>query len=149
MDFPTLVLIDERCFPPGVAYDSAELGYFMKRPGAKTLVIEINGRIAGFLLLEMSARRRRASIVTLDVREEFRRRGCATELLCTSEEVLRAHNIKTYELQVDVGNDVALAFYRKHGFEIVRRLNGYYENGNDAWLMRKELTAETQRNAEV
>ena len=142
-DFPTLVLIDERCFPPGVAYDSAELAYFMKRRGAKTLVVEIGGRIAGFLLLEVSARRRCASIVTLDVREEFRRRGCATQLVCTSEEILRAHKINTYELQVDVANDRALGFYLKHGFEIVRRLTGYYDNGNDAWLMRKRITAET------
>jgi ribosomal-protein-alanine N-acetyltransferase len=138
------VRIDQRCFPPGVAYDSAELAYFMKRRGAKTLVGEVNGSLAGFLLLEMSPRRRLASIITLDVREEFRRRGCATALMFTAEEILRAQQIKICELQVDVGNDRALAFYHKHGFEIVRRLNGYYDNGNDAWLMRKELTAKAR-----
>ena len=141
-DFPTLLRIDQGCFPAGIAYDAAELFYYMKRPGARTLVVEVHEHVAGFLVMEVLARRRCATMVTLDIREEHRRRGCATRLLQTSEQILRSEKIRQYELQVDVGNSAALEFYRKHGFEIVRVLSHYYPNGNDAYFMVKQLDSE-------
>ncbi len=138
-DFRILLEIDQLCFEPGIAYDSAELSYFMKRPGARTLVVEVNGRIAGFLLMELMHRRRQATIITLDVREEHRGQGCGTELLRVSEEILRQAGIRTYYLQVDVNNSRAIAFYKRHGFQVARTLPEYYANGNDAYLMIKEV----------
>src|SRR5689334_8176996 len=126
-DFPVLLAIDQQCFEPGIAYDRAELSYFMKRRGARTLVIEAKGKIAGFLLMEINARRRSATIVTLDVREEYRSRGLGTQLLHVSEQILRAENIRTCDLQVDVKNRRAIAFYERHKFEIVRTLPDYSE----------------------
>jgi len=138
-DFPTLLNIDKASFPPGIAYDSAELSYFMRREGAETLVAEENGEIVGFLLVDILARRRTATLVTLDVCEAHRRNGFATELFTVSEKILRDREIKRYELQVDVSNSVAIDFYKKHGFEIVRQLQRYYSNGHNAYLMAKTL----------
>jgi [ribosomal protein S18]-alanine N-acetyltransferase len=140
-DFPTLLRIDKASFPPGVAYDFAELSYFMKRDGATTLVAEVDGEIVGFLLMEVMDQRRTATLVTIDIRDEHRRHGHATELLAQSETILREKRIRRYELQVDVGNAGALEFYRKHGFENVRRLAKYYSNGNDAFLMAKQIVS--------
>jgi len=47
--------------------------------------------------------------------------------------------VEGYDLQVDVTNTGAIAFYKKHGFTTVRTLRHYYANGNDAFLMVKEL----------
>ena len=88
-DFPTLLEIDQASFPPGIAYDSSELSYFMKREGSETLVIETDGTIAGFILVEIRRRKKHATMITLDVRSEYRRQGFATELVLASEEVLR------------------------------------------------------------
>src|ERR1041385_6467678 len=125
-DFPLLLEIDQGCFEPGIAYDFAELSYYIKRPGARTLVAEVEGKTAGFILIDMWVKRRSATIITLDIRSEYRRSGVATELLLNSEDFLRAENIRNYNLQADVSNSAALAFYRKHGFEIVRTLPEYY-----------------------
>src|SRR5689334_7189106 len=103
-DFPTLLHIDKASFPPGIAYDSAELSYFLGRPGAQCLVAEVDRQIVAFLLLEQVARRKSATIITLDVCEENRRQGFATELLLVSEDILRHGNVERYELQVDVNN---------------------------------------------
>ena len=139
-DFPTLLKIDKASFPPGIAYDFVELSYFMRRKGARTLVAEVDGDIVGFLLLEMISRRRAATIVTIDIRAERRRNGYGTELLDHSEQLLREAAISRYELQVDTANTSALEFYRKHGFAIVNTLKRYYANGNDAYLMVKEIS---------
>ena len=138
-DFPVLLEIDEGSFPAGVAYDSLELSYFMRRKGAETIVLENDGAIAAFLIMEVHRNTNAATIVTLDVRKDHRRRGFASRLLAQSEEILAEHSIETYDLQVDVGNIAAIAFYKKHGFDPVRVLRNYYSNGNDAYLMVKKL----------
>jgi ribosomal-protein-alanine N-acetyltransferase len=139
-DFPTLLKIDKASFPPGIAYDFVELSYFMRRKGARTLVAEVDGDIVGFLLLEIMSRRKAATLVTIDIRAEHRRKGYGTELLARSEQILREAAILRYELQVDTANADAMVFYRKHGFVIVNTLKGYYANGNDAYLMVKEIS---------
>lgn len=134
-----LLEIDTAAFPPGIAYDEAELEYFMSHAGGETLVLEEEGRIAAFLIMSIDRRRRRATLVTLDVRAEDRRRGFATLLLRRSEQILDTYGIPTYDLQVDVHNAAAIGFYRGLGFETVRTLKRYYSNGNDAFLMIKTL----------
>jgi ribosomal-protein-alanine N-acetyltransferase len=138
-DFPILLQIDQASFPPGIAYESSELSYFIQRDGSETLVIESEGEILGFILVEVRRRKKSATMITLDVRAEHRRHGCATKLLVASEEILRKRRVQRYELQVDVDNSPAIEFYKKHGFETVCTLKRYYPNGNDAYLMVKRL----------
>jgi ribosomal-protein-alanine N-acetyltransferase len=139
IDFDSLLEIDVSSFPQGVAYDSAELAYFINRRGAETLVLEIDGAIVAFLILEVHRTRRSATIVTLDVREKHRRSGHATSLLERAEEILNDYGVEVYDLQVDTTNHGAIAFYKRYGFSIVRTLRKYYANGHDAFLMVKEL----------
>jgi ribosomal-protein-alanine N-acetyltransferase len=138
-DFETLLEIDEASFPGGVAYDASELAYFMNREGAETIVAEEDGRIVAFLIMEVHRTRRTATIITLDVRESYRRSGYGTRLLQRTEEMLDDFGVELYDLQVDVTNRNAIRFYKKHGFSVVRTLPKYYANGHDAYLMIKEL----------
>ena len=138
-DFPVLLHIDRASFPPDVAYDSMELAYFMDRPGAETIVLEHEGLIVAFLIMDIHRGRRAATLVTLDVRTEYRRLGYGSRLLGQSEEILAGYGMKAYELQVDVHNAGAIAFYRRHGFEAAGILPSYYGNGHDAHQMVKAL----------
>ena len=138
-DFNVLLEIDVASFPGGIAYNAAELSYFMNRDGAETLVVEEAGNIVAFLIVEVQAGRRRATVVTLDVRATHRRSGYGTQLLNRAEEILTNYGVEIYDLQVDVTNRGAIDFYRKHGFKTVRTLKNYYANGHDAYLMTKQL----------
>ena len=122
-----------------MAYDATELSYFMNQEGAETIVLEEDGKIVAFLIMEVHRTRRAATIVTLDVCENDRRNGYASRLLKRSEEMLLDYGVEAYDLQVDVTNHGAIVFYKKHGFSTVRTLRKYYANGNDAYLMVKEL----------
>jgi ribosomal protein S18 acetylase RimI-like enzyme len=114
-DFDTLLKIDQASFARGVAYSAAELAYFMNRDGAETLVLEEDKQIVAFIVLEVHETRRSA------------------------EAILSDYGVEGYNLQVDVTNRAAINFYKKHGLRIVRTLRHYYANGNDAYLMVKEL----------
>jgi ribosomal-protein-alanine N-acetyltransferase len=138
-DFDTLLEIDQASFTRGVAYDAAELSYFMNRNGAETIVLEEDDRIVAFLILEVHRAGRSGTIVTLDVRETHRRKGYATQLLNRAEDILLRYGVEAYDLQVDTTNRAAIKFYKKRGFHTVRTIRHYYANGNDAFLMVKEL----------
>src|ERR1051325_11008930 len=124
-DFDSLLAIDVSSFPGGVAYDATELAYFMNHEGAETIVLETDGNIVAFLIMEIHRNRRTATIVTLDVRENERRHGYGSQLLQRSEEMLIDLGVEAYDLQVDVTNTGAIAFYKKHGFATVRTLRHY------------------------
>ena len=138
-DFPVLLSIDQACFPPEVAYDFVDLKHMMSLPGAETLVLEDGGEIRGFLLLDIDLRHKSATLVTLDVLVMHRRKGYASALFSRSEEILRSYGVLQYQLQVDVKNDGAMAFYRKNGFKEERLLRKYYPGSRDAWQMVKKL----------
>ena len=138
-DFDTLLEIDQASFAGGVAYDAAELSYFMNRNGAETIVLEEDSEIVAFLIFEVHRTGRSGTIVTLDVRQTHRRKGYATQLLNHAEDILSRYGVETYDLQVDTSNRAAINFYKQRGFRTVRTLRHYYANGNDAFLMMKEL----------
>jgi len=138
-DFETLLQIDQSSFAGDVAYNAAELSYFMRRDGAETLVLEEDNKIVAFLILEIHKTRRSGTIVTLDVRQTHRRSGYGSQLLKRAERILTDYGAEAYDLQVDVTNRSAINFYRKHGLRRVRTIPHYYANGNDAYLMLKEL----------
>jgi len=138
-DFTVLLEIDEASFPTGIAYDEAELSYFINREGAETLVVDEEGRIVAFIIVEVHRTRRSATVVTLDVCATHRRSGYGSQLLKRAEDILCEYGVEAYDLQVDVTNRGAIDFYKKHGFKITRTLRRYYANGNDAYFMVKEL----------
>jgi ribosomal-protein-alanine N-acetyltransferase len=138
-DFPVLLEIDTESFPPETAYDSKELSYFMNQTGAETIVLEHGGVVAAFLIVEFDEKSKTGTVVTLDVRENYRRHGYGSQLLQKAEEIVTDHDAWQFRLQVDVNNAGAIAFYERHGFRIMRRLKHYYADGHDAWLMTKTL----------
>jgi ribosomal-protein-alanine N-acetyltransferase len=138
-DFPVLLEIDTASFPAETAYDSTELAYFMNQTGTETIVLEHAGSVAAFLIVEVDQARKTGTVVTLDVRADFRRLGYGSQLLQKAEEIVTGNDAWQFRLQVDVSNAGAIAFYERHGFRPVRKLRHYYADGHDAWLMIKTL----------
>lgn len=84
------------------------------------------GELVGF-----AAARRDGYLLFLAVAPDHRGRGLGRRLVaCVAED----HDRVTCHARCT--NDDALAFYRHLGFETVRRLTSYYEDGGDAYLLR-------------
>lgn len=149
-DFATLWEIDQRCFPPGIAYTQMELSGFISKRNAITLVGESQSAtgsvhasspddIAGFVVAH-AVRRKYGRILTLDILPEARRHGLATQLMTACEERLRALGCSDLYLETAVNNEPALRLYRKLGFQILRSLPEYYVSHSlDAFQMAKRL----------
>lgn len=68
-----------------------------------------------------------------------RRAGLARRLLQESEAELRGHGITLLNLEVRVSNAGARSLYEREGWREVGRRPGYYADGEDAVLYRKDL----------
>jgi [ribosomal protein S18]-alanine N-acetyltransferase len=158
-DFDALWRIDQDCFPPGISYSRQELKFYLQRRAAFALVAtgagvfdnanvkgERSGRtaiadsdsIAGFIVAEES-RRGSGHIITIDVVAAARRSGVGSQLLRPAEERLRADGCRSVGLETAVDNVSALAFYKRHGYSVIRSFPRYYSNGVDALVLKKEL----------
>jgi ribosomal-protein-alanine N-acetyltransferase len=144
-DFTTLWRIDQQCFSPGIAYSRYELRTYMGRARAFTLVAETpdaqdsrEEKILGFLVGE-SSWRAVGHVITIDVRREFRRYRVGSRLLGAAELRFRSRRCRLVRLETAVDNLAALAFYKRHGYDVVHTIPGYYANGVDALVLEKDL----------
>lgn len=74
-------------------------------------------------------------IIALAVDPKYRGQHIATRLLMMATRIFKNCDIFNITLEVKAHNDVAVKFYEKFGFEIDRKVPGYYEDGSDAFVM--------------
>jgi ribosomal-protein-alanine N-acetyltransferase len=128
-----------RCFRNGDNYTKYTFDYLLSEP--KTLgyrVVTPTDEMVAFAFV-MVTEQNAAHITTIGVAPEHRRRGLAAYLLRHMEKALRNRDIGTVMLEVRVSNVLAQELYKRCGFTIVQRINKYYSNGEDCYLMMKSL----------
>jgi ribosomal-protein-alanine N-acetyltransferase len=113
------------------------------------VVAEVDGEIQGYIMCRIERglskfrglrTARLCHVVSIAVREPYRRRGIATGVLCAA--ITNGHEFYDASecyLEVRVSNEPALVLYEKLGFSRVKRNYGYYMDGEDAWMMAKTI----------
>jgi [ribosomal protein S18]-alanine N-acetyltransferase len=139
-DFDALWRMDQQCFPPGVAYSRQELKTYIRHRGAFTLLAADSKtqQIQGFIVVHRGLT---GHVITIDVMQSARRTGVGSLLLRAAEERLRSAGSTAVGLETAVDNLSALAFYKRHGYSVIRTWPRYYSNGVDALVLRKDLAA--------
>ncbi len=109
------------------------------------IVAEADGGIQGYIMCRIERGlskfrglrpARLCHVVSIAVREPYRRRGIATTILHTAMRNGREfYNASECYLEVRVSNEPALDLYEVLGFSKVKRNYGYYMDGEDAWSM--------------
>jgi [ribosomal protein S18]-alanine N-acetyltransferase len=130
--------VNLRCFKKGENYTKHTFSYLLNEPTTVSYRVSTpDEQIVGFIFVMTS--QGTGHITTIGVAPEHRRRGLAQKMLRHIEDSLRQREIATVSLEVRVSNIAAQSLYRGLGYTIVQRLNNYYNNGEDAFLMVKSL----------
>jgi [ribosomal protein S18]-alanine N-acetyltransferase len=90
----------------------------------------------GFSKLHNFSPARLLHVVSIAVREPYRRRGIAKELMLEAmKRGADSYEASECYLEVRIGNDSAVKLYERLGFKKTKRNYGYYLDGEDAWVM--------------
>jgi len=130
--------VNLRCFKKGENYTKHTFSFLLNEPTTLSYRVSTpDEEIVGFIFVMTS--QGTGHVTTIGVAPEHRRRGLAQKMLRHVEEALQKREIATVSLEVRVSNIAAQSLYRDAGYTIVQRLNNYYNNGEDAFLMVKSL----------
>lgn len=78
-------------------------------------------------------------VTSVAVLQEFRRLGLAKSLMSQLHHHLQHHGVQSCGLHVRVGNQAAVSLYQRDGYEIAQIIPSYYQDGEDAYFMRRVL----------
>lgn len=141
-DLDSVYELDQVCFRSGIAYSREELAALVVHQSCVSVVAEDENEIlAGFAIGQYGDRQtyRHASIVSIDVSPHYRRRGLGRQLMEWIESRLCERGAQSVRLEVAVDDPEAIEFYRHLGYRATRRIQNYYMNSLDAFVMEKNL----------
>jgi ribosomal-protein-alanine N-acetyltransferase len=79
-------------------------------------------------------------LVSIAVREQYRRTGVGSRLLeGTIRAMMDVYKTDSIYLEVRISNAPAIRLYEKYGFRKARIIKGYYSDGEDAYVMVKRI----------
>lgn len=143
-DLAEMTRVDDVCFAADFRFDQASMEAFAEARNAVAVVAETSGgAMAGFVIahLERAPGGLRGYIVTLDVLPEHRHGGLGARLIGEVERRIQLAGARWMDLHVFTGNDGAVRFYERIGYERIGRKERFYgEVGLDAFVYRKALT---------
>jgi ribosomal-protein-alanine N-acetyltransferase len=99
----------------------------------------IQDNLVGFSLLWTFEGEGAAHLLKILLLEESRGSGSSHLFWSAIENCLRARGFSSVYLEVEAKNLRAQGFYSKMGFQLLRRVKGYYSSGDDALMMSLTL----------
>jgi ribosomal-protein-alanine N-acetyltransferase len=145
-DLQSVIRINRICLPENYA-DFFFIDLYERFPEA-FIVAEENGEVVGYIMCRvelglsnfgLSGLIKKGHIVSVAVLPQYRRKGIGQALIMKAMDGMRTYNAKQCFLEVRVTNTPAINLYKKLGFEITRTINGYYSDGEDAYVMSRKL----------
>ena len=110
---------------------------------AELYVLKLDNEIIGYgdiwFLFE------NCDLTKIAIKKKYRNQGYGDMLLKQLMKIAKNKGCEYMHLEVDVNNDEAINLYNKNNFETVRTRKNYYESGNDAYDMIKDLSSIDKR----
>lgn len=106
--------------------------------GAGFLVAQQDNMIVGYIIFWIRYEDE-GHIISIAVDKDHRRKGVGAELVNYAVDIFKKCNVREIKLEVRVGNAGARKFYTEMGFKENKICEGYYEDGEDAVIMKKAV----------
>lgn len=133
-DLPQVLEIEQASFP--LPWKGEFFLSELHHPRGWLWVAEVEGVIVGYLCGWFVADE--GEILKVTVHPAYRRCGFGKFLLDEAIAAACQQGVQTLHLEVRVSNTAAIALYKLCGFHEAGVRRRYYENGEDALLMRRE-----------
>jgi [ribosomal protein S18]-alanine N-acetyltransferase len=134
-----VVQLNARCFKSGENYSKGTFNFLLTQPTTLAYrAVTPSEKMVGFIVITVGEDNI-AHLATVGVSPEHRRRGIAEKLLFHAENGLKKRKISTISLEVRVSNNTAQSLYRDLGYFVTQRIENYYTNGEDGFMMVKSL----------
>ncbi|MEZ5308656.1 MAG: ribosomal protein S18-alanine N-acetyltransferase [Pyrinomonadaceae bacterium] len=136
---PDLLSLSVRSFKGSESYNRDTFEYLLNEPrflGYQAVSAE--GALAGFIFIAAN-NGSIAHVTTVAVAPEHRKRGIGAKLMEYSERALRSKGLDSVVLEVRVSNYGAQNLYTSLGYVIIQKIQSYYSDGEDAFLMSKSI----------
>ncbi len=94
-----------------------------------------SNEIVGFIIV-IQDREDRVNLINLLISKQYQNKGYGSHLLkYTLNKIKEMSNIEVIVLNVNSKNEVAIWLYQKFGFRIVQKIENYYQQKKNAYLM--------------
>ena len=137
-DLNALRSLEKICFPKD-AWPLFDLIGVLTLPAVLRLKAVVDERMVGFLGADVRSSQDLAWIATIGVLPEYRNQGIGSALIRAAEEQLDVSRIR---LSVRASNETAIRLYMHLGYKKVGVWSGYYQDGENAWVMEKQVGGE-------
>ena len=135
-DLPKVMEIEEACFASPWTL-SEYLYELLENPFSTLFVYEEAGEIIG--MFDVWVTFEVAQLANIATKPSYQRQGIGQKLMDELIAFCERQACENITLEVRVSNEKAIALYAKNGFVHSHIRKNYYEDGEDAYLMMKEL----------
>jgi len=139
-DLKQILEIENASFNPYDAYTREDFFRFFSQNPDLCLVAEIDSQIAGDLIARKIVNY--LDLVSFAIHPSFRRMGVGSELLHEIIQKCKLYDLSRIELEVRKSNAAGLSFWRKMGFLNTGVIESFYEDGEDAMKMCRQIINE-------
>lgn len=137
-DLIALSEIEQRCFSDPWSLQALQSAF--AGPFHHNLVSQKDGVIQGYVCLFVLFEEAEIQNIAVDI--PFRKQGIGRELLKKAHENAKALGAEICFLEVRASNFKAISLYQSEGYEIYGERSKYYEDGESALVMKKNLKDE-------
>ncbi len=109
------------------------------RPDRFSYCVTDNGNVVSFINVLVCEGEQGKEFNILNIASKEKNKGYATQLIELVKDKAKSQNIKNVWLEVDDKNIPALNLYNKLGFKKIAVRKKYYQNGDDALILRCEI----------
>lgn len=145
-DLPHIIRINMEALPEN--YPEYFFVFHLDNWGKAFFVAEVEGKVVGYIMNRIETgigyiRKlivKKGHVVSIAVLEGYRRMGIGEELMKRGMASMRDdYGAKEVYLEVRVTNEPAIRLYEKLGFKKVKEIEGYYSDGENAYVMAAPL----------
>jgi len=145
-DLERVTYINRMCLPEN--YSEFFFMDLYQRFPETFIVAEEDGEVVGYVMCRIETGipsfkllgiTRKGHVISIAVLPQHQQEGIGYELMREAMRSMVNYKAKECYLEVRGSNVPAVNLYKKMGFEIMRTIRGYYADGEDAYVMARNL----------